>query len=329
VRERGDAWSDNGRSRIGPSGQIAPIGPNPVFQFVRDLAIIVSVRSFLVGALALAMGCGLPSVHAGTLDGGPGPTTYVLAADGGPDDINPQGVAPSCTSVDATKAAASPMVTVPAGAFSMGCNAAVDNECREDEQPPHDVTLHEFQIDKNEVTQAQYFACVQAGACTFPKCRWDPCTKADYPIGCVNRDQAIAYCKWAQKRLPSEAEWEKAARGTDGRKYPWGNEPLDCQRVNMFGCSGEAWAVGSHPENASPYGAVDLAGNVVEWTNDIYLEGYYRLGVSVDPPGPPEGPHFSGRGGGFRSEGIWQRTGSRDKYQPEYTRNSMGIRCAK
>jgi formylglycine-generating enzyme required for sulfatase activity len=295
---------------------------------MRRLASIVAV-----GVVA----CGMPSVHSGSVDGGAVPGSYVtddagvvLKGDGTGGSLSngdAPGVAPSCS--PATPAAITILVKVPEGPFTMGCNAATDDECREDEKPAHDVMLPAFEIDRTEVTQSQYFGCVDAGACTFPKCPWDPCARADHPVGCVNREQAIAYCTFAKKRLPTEAEWEKAARGTDGRKYPWGNDPVDCAHANMAACGGDTKPVGAQPSNASPYGALDMAGNVVEWTNDVYLETYYSISPATSPTGPADGPHFGGRGGGFKSDPIWQRAGSRDKYQPEYTRTSMGIRCAR
>lgn len=293
----------------------------------------------LGGIVSTAVGCGSPKVHSGSVDGGDAPGTFVTDQDGAViqgDGLGTStnggegpGVAPSCTNVDVSKVTPTDLVPIPAGDFTMGCNAAVDQECREDEKPAHTVTLHDYSIDKTEVTEAQYFACVAAGKCTYPKCPWDPCARGNYPIGCVTRPQADAYCAFVQKRLPTEAEWEKSARGTDGRKYPWGNGPISCFLANIEGCAKDLEPVGKHPENASPYGVLDLAGNVVEWTKDFYDPNYYATSPPADPPGPPQAPEYVGRGGGFLSEAVWQRTSSRDSYPVHYTRISLGIRCAK
>src|SRR5262249_35763158 len=149
--------------------------------------------------------------------------------------------------------------------------------------------------------------------CPAPGCEWD-CGKGDAPAGCVNFTDAKAYCDWAKGRLPTEAEWELAARGTDGREFPWGNDAPDCDHVNMAGCGDAAADVGSHPKGASPYGAMDMAGNVVEMVADFYGATYYATSPEKDPTGPASGAHYVGRGGGYKSEAVWQRTSARDTY---------------
>ncbi len=278
-------------------------------------------------------------MKSGSADGGEAPGSFIVNEDGGmvvSDGLGTSvnggegpGIAPKCTNVDKSKVLPSELAAVPAGAFAMGCNGAVDTECREDEKPPHQVTLKAFEIDKTEVTQAQYFLCVESGKCTYPKCPWDPCARPNHPMGCVTRGQAETYCGAVGKRLPTEAEWEKAGRGTDGRKFPWGNDPITCALANSSSCAKDLEPVGLHPLNASPYGVLDMAGNVVEWTKDYYDQSFYASSPPNDPTGPQVSSHFVGRGGGFLSEPIWQRLGSRDSYPSGYTRVSLGVRCAK
>lgn len=234
----------------------------------------------------------------------------------------------TCTDLDEAKLAVGGVVDVPAGAFEMGC-ADGDALCNEDEKPKRSVTLAAFSIDVHEVTRAQYLACVEAGNCGEPTCEFDPCQKPDHPVVCVTRQQAIDYCNWAGKRLPTEAEWEKAARGADGRVFPWGNDAPDCNRANIKGCGDAVAAVGGREAGASPYGAKDMSGNVVEWTTDYYDEAYYASGPAENPAGPQAGTDFSGRGGGFLSPIEWARAGTRDSYPADFARRSMGFRCAK
>jgi formylglycine-generating enzyme required for sulfatase activity len=175
------------------------------------------------------------------------------------------------------------MVLVPAGEFTMGSNDSSD------EKPPHRVHLDAFAIDKYEATNALYRRCVQAGRCREPE--WnesgskfnvvtgsdahykrlgDALSAAHHPVVGVSWDDAAAYCAWAGKRMPTEAEWEKAARGTDGRKYPWG-EQWDASRANSSESKlNKTTPVGSYPNGVSPYGAHDMAGNVWEWVADWY-----------------------------------------------------------
>ena len=129
-----------------------------------------------------------------------------------------------------------PMVAVPAGEFWMGCNDRVDDECKNDEKPYHQVYLDAFYIDKFEVTQGDYDQCVSAGKCRDNK-KYDGFTGDRQPVVGVDWNDAKNYCEWAGKSLPTEAEWEKAARGTDGRKYPWGNQTIGCSRANYGDCN--------------------------------------------------------------------------------------------
>ncbi len=240
------------------------------------------------------------------------------------------GVAPpSGCAVSASDVTKGTQVQVAAGAFAMGCNATADTQCQPDEKPQHMVTLDAFAVDVTEVTQAQYDLCVQAGACTLPYCPWNPCTSPNLPIACVDRAQAIAYCTYVGESLPTEAQWEKAARGTDGRVYPWGDTAPDCNLANLDGCRNGTMNVGSLPDGASAYGALDMAGNVVEWTLDAYDATYYASSPSTNPTGPAttSDTSFVGRGGGWRSAGVWQRTSARDIYDGLYVKDSMGFRC--
>lgn len=220
------------------------------------------------------------------------------------------------------------LVEVPGGDFTMGCNDAVDADCSDDEKPLHTVTLAAFEIARTETTQAEYAACVAAGACDPPSCDWN-CDNADFAASCVPWAQASAYCAWAEQRLPSEAEWEKAARGDQGNKYPWGNSEPDCAHANMAGCGDLALAVGSLEAGASPYGALDMAGNMVELVADWYDESYYSASPAADPQGPESGTRYSGRGGGFKSDAEYLRASKRDWYDAPDAVKSLGFRCAR
>jgi formylglycine-generating enzyme required for sulfatase activity len=256
------------------------------------------------------------SVDAGTSDSAVNDDTGGGTGDGAP-------FVP-CT----TDAGKSDTVAVAAGNFIIGCNASVDTDCLADEKPMHTVTLSAFAIERTEVTQNQYSTCVAAGACSPPSCGW-VCAEGDHPAGCIEWAQAKAYCAWVAGRLPTEAEWEAAARGADGRKYPWGNEEPDCTRVAMAGCSTSSDPVGQHPTGASPFGALDMAGNVVEMVADWYDSSYYQVSPTVDPTGPASGTRYGGRGGGYLSVAVWQRTSARDVYDLTDSAKSLGFRCAR
>jgi formylglycine-generating enzyme required for sulfatase activity len=227
-----------------------------------------------------------------------------------------------------SEAAPGDMVEVAAGEFMMGCDETVDEACEDDELPQHILVLSAFQIDRTEVTQDQYTACVVAGACEPPSCAWD-CAKTNDPATCVTWAQAKSYCNWAEKRLPSEAEWEKAARGDQGATYPWGDAEPDCTLANMEGCGAAVLPVGSLSAGASPWGALDMAGNVVEMVADWYDETYYLDSPATDPTGPETGNRYGGRGGGYASEAIWLRAAKRDWYDLSDWAVSLGFRCAR
>lgn len=182
-------------------------------------------------------------------------------------------------------------VFIPAGTFVMG---GIDAKAASDEKPIHQVTMNAFWFDKVEVTNGMYAICVQAGACKVPiefksesrQLYYSRAEFNDYPVVYVTWYQAKSYCEWAGRRLPTEAEWEHAARGDDTRIYPWGDQFPDAQRANFNRYFGDTTRVGNFPTGASPFGIMDMSGNVGEWVNDFYGAKYYDFGVNFNPPGP-------------------------------------------
>jgi formylglycine-generating enzyme required for sulfatase activity len=226
-------------------------------------------------------------------------------------------------------------ILIPAGEFVMG---SPDGEGDDEEKPQHTVYLDAYYIDKYEVTNARYQACVDAGACDAPQ-ESSSSTRgsyfgnpeyADYPVIHVNWFQAEAFCAWEGRRLPTEAEWEKAARGTDRRTYPWGNEAADAGLLNYDENVGDTTAVGSYPSGASPYGVMDMAGNVWEWVKDWYDSGYYRQSPRDNPQGPETGMYRVLRGGSwvdFGNRGV--RSALRGLSNPGFWDSSGGFRCVR
>ena len=196
------------------------------------------------------------------------------------------------------------LIYIPAGDFLMG-SADSDKEANSDEKPQHKVYLDAFWIDKTEVTNVMYARCVQAGACqtlfeTKSFARSSYYTNAqfkDFPVIYVSWDDAGKYCKWAERRLPTEAEWEKAARGAIGRLYPWGDDPPNPSLLNFNKNVGDTTQVGKYPDGASTYGVLDMAGNVWEWVADWYDEKYYSKSPNRNPDGPASGGFGILRGG--------------------------------
>ena len=217
------------------------------------------------------------------------------------------------------------MVYVPAGEFIMGSD---DPAADEDERPAHTVYLDAYWIDQTEMTNARYGRCVAAGACrpiVYP--RQGMAELPDHPAQGVTWLEADAYCRWAGRRLPTEAEWEKAARGTDGRLYPWGNELPASPMSNYDFLVGDVTEIGSYPDAASPYGLLDMAGNVWEWTADWYGEDYYQESPRENPAGPDSGILRVLRGGAWNNPGAVVRATNRFWAFPG--RNDFdGFRCA-
>jgi formylglycine-generating enzyme required for sulfatase activity len=249
--------------------------------------------------------------------------TFSLDDEGGLSDA---GVDAGAADAGADAGAPPEMVAVPGGSFLMGCNR---EECEDDELPVHAVTLGGFEIDRTEVTQAAYALCVEAGACAEPTCGWDPVGQASYPVTCVRHGDARDYCGFAGKRLPTEAEWEKAARGVDGRRYPWGGRLPDCTLANAFGCAGKPQPVDLHPAGASPYGAVDMAGNVAEYVADFYGATYYAESPAEDPPGPATGTTRVRRGGTYIAGRDGLAAFDRVAVGANVRVDTIGFRCAR
>lgn len=228
-------------------------------------------------------------------------------------------------------------VVIPAGSFQMGCDATHDT-CLPDEEPLHTVTLDAYSIDKYEVSNAHYYVCMSAGVCTAPASinsltrapYFGPQEYATYPVIYVSWHQASTYCEWLGKRLPSEAEWEKAARGDgDTRIYPWGDATPTCGTANFEpSCVGDTAAVGSYATGASPYSAMDMSGNVSEWVNDWYDEDYYATSPADNPTGPASGELRVLRGGGWHFFEDFVRVANRFKDNPGNTELATGFRCA-
>ena len=255
-----------------------------------------------------------------------------------------------------TATASAPMVAIPAGTFWMGCNETKDSTCSAHEKPAHEVTLSPYTIDKTEVTVAQYRECVEAGACEKPVNLGPTCTyfadgDDDHPVNCLSWHRARAFCEWAGKRLPTEAEWEMAARGScvhqpagdckaTIRIQPWGDELASCARAVLndqwsrsaadWGCgTGHTAAVGSKPEGASPYGVLDMAGNVWEWVNDVWGAQYFQMSPASDPQGPAEGTFRIIKGGGFDATPNQLRSTCRYNFAPGDYYDYVGFRCAR
>jgi len=232
------------------------------------------------------------------------------------------------------------MVYVPSGEFLLG-STDIDPLTDEDEKPIHRVYLDAYWIDKMEISNIQYQLCVDAGACTPHRSQGQRFESDHQPVVGVDWFQSVAYCEWVGGRLPTEAEWEKAARGIDGRVYPWGDE-FEGTRLNFCDSNciadwrdfevddGYAYTapVGSYPSGASPYGALDMSGNVWEWTADWYAADYYRRSPYENPTGPISGKQRVVRGGSWYYYGKNLRATTRHQDLPTYRYDNIGFRCA-
>lgn len=222
------------------------------------------------------------------------------------------------------------MVFVPAGEFTMGSPASIPFHSYShmdvplDEHPQHVIYLDAFWIDKHEVTNAQYKKCVDDGGCKPPSAKI-ALGYNNFPFGSASWEEANLYCQWTGKRLSTEAEWEKAARGTDGRIWPWGNS-FDENRLNYWGSDrDDLTPVDYFLSGASPYGALNMAGNVGEWVADWYDRSYYTNSPPSNPKGPSAGNEKVWRGGGFNNVFTDARAASRFHRNP--SKPSLGFRC--
>jgi len=231
------------------------------------------------------------------------------------------------------------MVLVPAGWFLMGSDPRVDTDAGPQEQPQRRVYLKAFEIDRYEVSNVHYLQFVLATGATGPP-YWTanpfPDKMAAHPVMGVSWREAEAYCRWTGRRLPTEAEWEKAARGTDGRMFPWGNQPAGWLRSNI-GHPGSKRGlkypplanVDRYDRGVSPYGAYQMAGNVAEWVADWFDPGYYRSDASQNPAGPPSGDQRVFRGGSWNEDPEVARSAGRGALAPDQRSYLIGFRCAR
>jgi formylglycine-generating enzyme required for sulfatase activity len=244
------------------------------------------------------------------------------------------------------------MCSIPSASFYMGCNDgsgecqtnALDDNCEDNDRPCHPVTLSGYSIDRTEVTIAAYGKCVDLGKCTAPTGKkWnDRVANANFPVDFVSWDDATAYCVWAGKRLCTEAEWENAARGTNGWLYPWGNQAPTCDRA-VFPLNGQdctcgnamnsSCTVGYAPGDVSSYGVQDMAGNASEWVLDSYESDYYKNCKTgcTNPMGPQSNNNKVIRGGGSNGGALGGNLRASHRAFTGHTVSdwSLGFRCCK
>jgi formylglycine-generating enzyme required for sulfatase activity len=217
----------------------------------------------------------------------------------------------------------STLVAVPGGPFTMG-HGGSDN-------PEHTVTLSDFWIYKAKVVNQEYALCVNAGKCTPPDTIDDftfgDATHANDPVVGVTWAQASAYCSFVHGQLPTEAQWEKTARGPDGNLYPWGNNAPICNVLNFNNCVGKITEVTKYPQGQSYYKALDMEGNTFEWVADWYNALYYRNGPAQDPLGPDSGKQRSVRSSSYKSKSEQIPASTRFSSVPSDHRRDLGFRC--
>ena len=325
----------------------------------KSLLFVVAMLIFLAGSILVAA-CGPASMAEPTAT-----QTKELIQEPIPTETIKPTVTPGFTPTEESTPTATPvpteitddlgveMVLVPEGEFTMG-EDVIDawTECQkwrydcsldqfEDLGPIHQVYLDAFYMDKYEITNALYRDCVDSEVCEQP-IKISSYTRSDYfenpefdnyPVIYVTWEMANAFCEWREARLPTEAEWEKAARGVDSRTFPWGEGKVGCEYANIsMPCKGDTTKVGSYPRDVSPYSVYDMAGNVTEWVADWYSENYYEISPFENPPGPEAGKERVVRGSFWINSKITQQEGkivyrNAPSVKPVYP--ALGFRCAK
>lgn len=232
------------------------------------------------------------------------------------------------------------MVRIPTGMVWRGCIDG-DAECLNAELPGRWIEVSTFDIDQHEVTVAKYLECVAAAECNAtpaePECNAEHPERSDHPINCATYFNARDYCTWREKRLPTEAEWERAARGDQLSRFPWGDTTPSCTLAviadaNGNGCgTGTTAPVGSKPDGDSFFDIADMTGNVAEWTTDWYSQTYYAESPDTDPQGPEDGTTRCLRGGSFTatSDNPIHRISRRFPSPPATSYELSGFRCAR
>lgn len=316
--------------------------------------LIIGVMVF--GVLAIFFWISYPSISAMIAEpiNTPQPILTSTASSPGSTDAPANPPAPSPSPMFTTQEMIDPkdgmvLVYIPAGEFQMGSSTSEDPQASDEELPQHIVYLHDYWIDKTEVSNAQYAMCVaDSGACTQPANNYsetrasyyDDSQYANYPVVFVSWSQAVAYCAWAGRRLPTEAEWEKAARGSDRNIYPWGNTFVgtranycdsNCQTTwkdaSFDDGYGDTSPVGEYPAGVSMYGALDMAGNVYEWVADWF--GPYNQTPQTNPAGPDSGSEKIIRGGSWGDDPAHIRSAIRSRINADEWLNFIGFRCAR
>ena len=221
-------------------------------------------------------------------------------------------------------------VYIPTGSFKMGVSG---NSSARDDQPRHNVIIGSFWINRTEVTNAMYALCVKAGGCnlSFKKktnTHYFDARYADHPVVYVTWYDAARYCSWVDGRLPTEAEWERAASGDGNRIYPWGNKKPNLDLANVGDMHLSTTHVGSQQPGASPFGVRDMGGNVREWVADRYARNYYKVSGDINPKGPSKGNFRVVRGAAWSDPIALARVTSRKFSDPSSAVNNLGFRCA-
>ncbi|RLB59034.1 MAG: hypothetical protein DRI90_15935, partial [Deltaproteobacteria bacterium] len=349
-----------------PEVSAPSLSPGPVVK--RRPAVILPTLIVAGGVVGVALVLGVRLLdegsgaddHEGTVVSSvPVTTTTVSIAppkDRPSNSVLPSPIAPpSAASSEIIPAAAlqpGPNQTIIAGGeLWMGCDRAHDDDCRADESPGRTVQLEAFFIDRTEVTVFAYAECVVDGHCSdrrvngyaskdgrfapSSRCNWQQPGRELHPMNCVSYAQAQGYCEYLGLRLPTEAEWERAARGDDRRLFPWGNQPANCVRAvmadqNDHGCGRRTtWPAGAKSNDQSPFGVLDMAGNLREWVADWYAADAYRTGPKRNPKGPAKGTYRVTRGGSWGSPLMrYLRTSARYAERPNERSRHVGFRCA-